>query len=78
VLDTWFSSGLWPFSTLGWPAADAPDLRRYYPTQARQGGGRGTQALGGAGRAICTAPARHPAAAPRTWPSAAPSRAPLP
>ncbi len=31
VLDTWFSSGLWPFSTLGWPA-DTPDLRRYYPT----------------------------------------------
>ena len=31
VLDTWFSSSLWPFSTLGWPAATA-DLRRYYPT----------------------------------------------
>ncbi len=31
VLDTWFSSGLWPFSTLGWPD-DTPDLRRYYPT----------------------------------------------
>ncbi|GAA5152177.1 valine--tRNA ligase [Pseudonocardia eucalypti] len=31
VLDTWFSSGLWPFSTLGWPA-DTADLRRYYPT----------------------------------------------
>ncbi len=31
VLDTWFSSALWPFSTLGWPE-DAPDLRRYYPT----------------------------------------------
>ncbi|MGI8880320.1 MAG: valine--tRNA ligase [Jatrophihabitans sp.] len=31
VLDTWFSSGLWPFSTLGWPA-DTTDLRRYYPT----------------------------------------------
>ncbi|MBM4266912.1 MAG: valine--tRNA ligase [Deltaproteobacteria bacterium] len=31
VLDTWFSSGLWPFSTLGWPD-DAPELRRYYPT----------------------------------------------
>src|SRR5256885_1276798 len=30
VLDTWFSSGLWPFSTLGWPA-ETPDLRRYYP-----------------------------------------------
>jgi valyl-tRNA synthetase len=31
VLDTWFSSGLWPFSTLGWPA-DTEDLRTYYPT----------------------------------------------
>ena len=31
VLDTWFSSGLWPFSTLGWPA-DTPELKRYYPT----------------------------------------------
>ncbi len=30
VLDTWFSSALWPFATLGWPD-DAPDLRRYYP-----------------------------------------------
>ena len=31
VLDTWFSSGLWPFSTLGWPA-NTDDLKRYYPT----------------------------------------------
>ena len=31
VLDTWFSSGLWPFSTLGWPE-DTEALRRYYPT----------------------------------------------
>ena len=31
VLDTWFSSGLWPFSTLGWPE-DTPDMRTYYPT----------------------------------------------
>ncbi len=31
VLDTWFSSGLWPFSTLGWPD-EAPELARYYPT----------------------------------------------
>ncbi len=31
VLDTWFSSGLWPFSTLGWPD-DTPDMRAYYPT----------------------------------------------
>ncbi len=32
VLDTWFSSGLWPFSTMGWPNAEAPDLKRYFPT----------------------------------------------
>ncbi len=32
VLDTWFSSGLWPFSTLGWPNPDAEDFKRYYPT----------------------------------------------
>ena len=31
VLDTWFSSALWPFSTLGWPDR-TPELRRYYPT----------------------------------------------
>ena len=31
VLDTWFSSWLWPFSTLGWPK-DTPDLRAFYPT----------------------------------------------
>jgi valyl-tRNA synthetase len=31
VLDTWFSSGLWPFSTLGWPDK-TPELERYYPT----------------------------------------------
>jgi valyl-tRNA synthetase len=31
VLDTWFSSGLWPLSTLGWPD-DTPDLRKFYPT----------------------------------------------
>lgn len=31
VLDTWFSSGLWPFSTLGWPE-NTDDLKRYYPT----------------------------------------------
>jgi valyl-tRNA synthetase len=31
VLDTWFSSALWPFSTLGWPD-DRPEVKRYYPT----------------------------------------------
>src|SRR6202011_3876532 len=33
VLDTWFSSALWPFSTLGWPD-DTPEVKRYYPTNA--------------------------------------------
>ena len=33
VLDTWFSSALWPFSTLGWPDA-TPELKRFYPTTA--------------------------------------------
>ena len=33
VLDTWFSSALWPFSTLGWPD-ETPELTRYYPTTA--------------------------------------------
>ncbi len=33
VLDTWFSSGLWPISTLGWPDREAPDLRTWYPTE---------------------------------------------
>jgi valyl-tRNA synthetase len=37
VLDTWFSSGLWPFSTLGWPQ-ETPDLRRFYPTQMMETG----------------------------------------
>ncbi|EAQ75629.1 MULTISPECIES: valine--tRNA ligase [unclassified Synechococcus] len=32
VLDTWFSSGLWPFSTLGWPDESAADLATWYPT----------------------------------------------
>ena len=33
VLDTWFSSALWPFSTLGWPD-ETPEVKRYYPTTA--------------------------------------------
>ena len=32
VLDTWFSSGLWPFEVMGWPDLDAADLKRFYPT----------------------------------------------
>lgn len=32
VLDTWFSSALWPFSTMGWPDEDSEDYKRYFPT----------------------------------------------
>ncbi len=32
VLDTWFSSGLWPFSTMGWPNEDSADFKKFYPT----------------------------------------------
>ncbi|OAK74214.1 valine--tRNA ligase [Lederbergia galactosidilytica] len=32
VLDTWFSSALWPFSTMGWPDTEAEDFKHYYPT----------------------------------------------
>src|SRR5688572_2918551 len=35
IFDTWFSSGLWPFSTLGWPD-ETPDLARFYPTQVME------------------------------------------
>ncbi|MEH7417108.1 valine--tRNA ligase [Neobacillus drentensis] len=34
VLDTWFSSALWPFSTMGWPNTEAADYKRYFPTDA--------------------------------------------
>ena len=37
VLDTWFSSGLWPFSTLGWPE-QTPDLKYFYPTSVMETG----------------------------------------
>jgi valyl-tRNA synthetase len=37
VLDTWFSSGLWPFSTLGWPE-ETPDLKYWYPTSVLETG----------------------------------------
>jgi len=36
VLDTWFSSGLWPFATLGWPDLDSEDFKRYYPNDMRE------------------------------------------
>lgn len=32
VLDTWFSSGLWPFSTMGWPDKESEDFKKFYPT----------------------------------------------
>ncbi|MBP7843395.1 MAG: valine--tRNA ligase [Proteobacteria bacterium] len=38
VLDTWFSSGLWPFSTLGWPNTDHPDYKNFYPTSVLETG----------------------------------------
>ncbi|MED4464031.1 valine--tRNA ligase [Metabacillus fastidiosus] len=34
VLDTWFSSALWPFSTMGWPDTEGTDFKRFYPTAA--------------------------------------------
>jgi valyl-tRNA synthetase len=37
IFDTWFSSGLWPFSTLGWPD-DTSDMRRFYPTSVMETG----------------------------------------
>jgi len=37
IFDTWFSSGLWPFSTLGWPDA-TPDMARFYPTTVMETG----------------------------------------
>lgn len=38
TLDTWFSSGLWTFSTLGWPDKNAPDLKTYHPTTVLETG----------------------------------------
>ena len=38
VLDTWFSSALWPFSTLGWPNVNHPDYKRFFPTDTRETG----------------------------------------
>ena len=38
VLDTWFSSALWPFSTLGWPNTDSPDLKTFYPNSVMETG----------------------------------------
>jgi len=38
VLDTWFSSGLWPYATLGWPNIESADYQRFYPTSTRETG----------------------------------------
>ncbi|XP_028556333.1 valine--tRNA ligase, chloroplastic/mitochondrial 2 [Dendrobium catenatum] len=38
VLDTWFSSSLWPFSTLGWPDLSSEDLKKFYPTTVLETG----------------------------------------
>ncbi|MEK7548702.1 MAG: valine--tRNA ligase [Patescibacteria group bacterium] len=38
VLDTWFSAGLWPLTTLGWPAKGAEDLKTYFPTTLMETG----------------------------------------
>ncbi len=38
TLDTWFSSGLWTFSTLGWPDLESPDLKKFHPTTVLETG----------------------------------------
>ena len=38
VLDTWFSSGLWPFATLGWPNTQSLDLQKLFPTSILETG----------------------------------------
>jgi valyl-tRNA synthetase len=38
VLDTWFSSGHWPFATLGWPNNESPDLQKLFPTSILETG----------------------------------------
>jgi len=38
VLDTWFSSGLWPFATLGWPNIESEDFKKFYPNDIRETG----------------------------------------
>ncbi|EFJ41521.1 hypothetical protein VOLCADRAFT_107675 [Volvox carteri f. nagariensis] len=53
VLDTWFSSGLWPFSTLGWPNTNSQEFKTFYPTQARRGGDEGGGKWGGMGGERC-------------------------
>lgn len=37
-LDTWFSSGLWPMATLGWPNLDSSDFKKYFPTSLLETG----------------------------------------
>ncbi len=38
MLDTWFSSGLFPFSTMGWPDSPNGDMKRYFPNQLLETG----------------------------------------
>ena len=38
MLDTWFSSGLWPFSTVGWPDESSSDYRAFYPSSVMETG----------------------------------------
>ena len=38
VLDTWFSSALWPFATTGWPSESSPDYLKYYPSTVMETG----------------------------------------
>lgn len=37
-LDTWFSSGLWPMATLGWPNPESEDMKKYFPTSMLETG----------------------------------------
>ena len=37
-LDTWFSSGLWPMATLGWPNTESPDFKQFFPTSTLESG----------------------------------------
>ena len=38
MLDTWFSSGLWPFATVGWPDTQSDDYKRFYPSTCLETG----------------------------------------
>src|SRR5205823_1907075 len=71
IFDTWFSSGLWPFSTLGWPD-QTPDLETYYPTSVMETGRTFANKLGNATRFVLGArPASIPEGAARVAPDEA-------